>query len=113
MRGPLRDALGHAAALRASYVEVYEDDALNPSLREDLERAAADWKPAGEDRTPVEGARSKHAREKGVRTDPCAEDAARLCPGMRPGDGRLGACLGQARDEVSPACREFLSKVRR
>jgi hypothetical protein len=38
--------------------------------------------------------------------DPCAEDVQRLCPGVKPGGGRLAACLRQHEAELGEACRE-------
>jgi len=38
--------------------------------------------------------------------DPCAEDTKRLCGDVKPGEGRLAACLTQRRDQLSPMWRE-------
>ncbi len=37
--------------------------------------------------------------------DPCAADVQRLCPDVKPGSGRLTACLKQNEARLSPACR--------
>ena len=34
----------------------------------------------------------------------CAEDFKRLCPGTRPGGGRVKQCFSQHQAELSPAC---------
>ena len=36
---------------------------------------------------------------------PCAQDAARLCPGVAPGNGAVAACLKAHKDQLSPACK--------
>lgn len=42
---------------------------------------------------------------------PCIEDAHKLCPGMRPGDGQLKACLESHKDEVTAECRTKMHEV--
>lgn len=42
----------------------------------------------------------------------CAADFASLCPGMRPGDGKLGLCIRQHQDKVSSGCRDALGALR-
>ncbi|MBI3552542.1 MAG: hypothetical protein HY077_08480 [Elusimicrobia bacterium] len=37
---------------------------------------------------------------------PCQADSERLCGGVKPGGGRLAACLKEHLDEVSPECRD-------
>ncbi len=44
---------------------------------------------------------------------PCAEDAARLCPGLPAGDGRLWACLQRNDTQLSSACVRTIQEVRR
>jgi len=39
----------------------------------------------------------------------CREDAKRLCAGVKPGEGRVAACLKQHESEVSGACKERLA----
>jgi hypothetical protein len=41
----------------------------------------------------------------------CDEDAKRLCPDVKPGEGRIAKCLKQHKDELSPGCKEFLQKA--
>ncbi len=44
---------------------------------------------------------------------PCASDAARLCPGIPSGDGRLWACLQRNQLQLSSACVRNLQEVQR
>ena len=39
---------------------------------------------------------------------PCADDIARVCKGIAPGNGRLRVCLETHTSELSPRCREKL-----
>jgi len=41
---------------------------------------------------------------------PCAGDTKQLCADVRPGEGRVHACLAENRDKLSPACQERLSQ---
>lgn len=38
----------------------------------------------------------------------CRSDAARLCPGMKPGDDELGRCMREHKEAVSPGCKGAL-----
>ncbi len=42
----------------------------------------------------------------------CGADFASLCPGMQPGDGKLGACLRANRAKLSSGCSEALEALR-
>jgi len=42
----------------------------------------------------------------------CKEDAARLCPGVAPGGGKLMGCLKQHADQVSVGCAKELKAVK-
>lgn len=42
----------------------------------------------------------------------CKEDAARLCPGVAPGGGRLMKCMKEHKDEVSIGCAKELKKLK-
>jgi hypothetical protein len=42
----------------------------------------------------------------------CKEDAARLCPGVSPGGGKLIGCLKQHQNEVSVGCAKELKAVK-
>lgn len=53
------------------------------------------------------------AAEKGK--GPCAEDAAKFCKDVKPGEGRVAACLKEHEKELSQACvdRKALAKEKR
>ena len=40
--------------------------------------------------------------------NPCKADFERLCGNVKPGQGRIQACLKQHKDEISPECKAFL-----
>jgi len=42
----------------------------------------------------------------------CKADAARLCPGVSPGGGKLIGCLKQHENEVSVGCAKELKAVK-
>lgn len=42
----------------------------------------------------------------------CRADAARLCPGTRPGGGRLAQCLKAHQDQVSIGCAKELKGMK-
>ncbi len=42
----------------------------------------------------------------------CKADYAKLCSGVMPGGGRILACFQAHKDEVSPDCRDALSRVK-
>lgn len=44
------------------------------------------------------------AAEKG--TGPCAADAAKFCKDVKPGEGRIAACLKEHEKDLSQACRD-------
>jgi hypothetical protein len=67
-------------------------------------------------RTPPEGAREQAqdkartvpgAASKGVKA--CHEDFERFCQGVKPGEGRLGACLKKNAKKLSKPCRRWLA----
>jgi hypothetical protein len=43
--------------------------------------------------------------------DACKDDAKKLCSGVEPGGGRVGRCLMEHRDQLSPACKEQGEKM--
>lgn len=43
---------------------------------------------------------------------PCAEDAARLCKGVEPGEGRVAKCMKEHEKELSPACRKNIAELK-
>jgi hypothetical protein len=42
----------------------------------------------------------------------CRSDAASLCPGMEPGDGKFGKCMKSQRDKVSEGCKAAAKSAR-
>jgi hypothetical protein len=46
-----------------------------------------------------------HSPPATVASDVCAQDAARLCPGVAPGEGRVLRCLRSKEVELTPACQ--------
>jgi Cysteine rich repeat len=40
----------------------------------------------------------------------CAEDVKTLCPNMKPGGGRVAACLKENKDKVSSACKDAIKE---
>lgn len=44
---------------------------------------------------------------------PCKADLEKLCPGVKPGEGRLKACLRGKRDQISPECKKELASKRK
>ncbi len=44
---------------------------------------------------------------------PCLDDAAKVCPGLPAGDGRLWTCLVQNQLQLSSACVRTIQEVRR
>ena len=61
--------------------------------------------------SPPCGEEFARAREKlqGIRAA-CGADANQLCAGIKPGQGRLYACLTSNRDRLSPACQQALAR---
>ncbi len=43
---------------------------------------------------------------------PCAEDAAKLCKGVKQGEGRMVQCLKQHENELSSGCKEQAAEVK-
>jgi hypothetical protein len=41
----------------------------------------------------------------------CHADVQKLCPGMRPGGGKLKECMESHKADLSSACRDALSKA--
>lgn len=39
----------------------------------------------------------------------CGADVGKFCQGIRPGDGRLWACLAARKNELSPACQQMVA----
>ena len=43
---------------------------------------------------------------------PCADDAARFCKDVQRGKGRVARCLKEHANELSPACKENIGKMK-
>ena len=43
---------------------------------------------------------------------PCVDDAKKLCPDTKPGEGRIAACLKAHQDQLSQACKANIAKFR-
>jgi len=43
---------------------------------------------------------------------PCADDVAKLCKDVQPGEGRVMACLKTNQASVSPQCKAYLKQVK-
>lgn len=44
---------------------------------------------------------------------PCADDLARYCKDVQPGEGRMARCLKEHEHQVSPACRDNIAATKR
>jgi Cysteine rich repeat len=38
----------------------------------------------------------------------CQSDFSKYCPGVKPGGGRVIACLAKQKDKLSPACQKVI-----
>jgi hypothetical protein len=43
---------------------------------------------------------------------PCMDDAKKLCPDVKAGEGRIAACLKEHKDQLSNACQANLAKFK-
>jgi hypothetical protein len=43
----------------------------------------------------------------------CKADVDKYCPGIKPGDGTLKACMKEHRKELSPDCKKELMEARK
>ncbi|HEX9136877.1 MAG TPA: cysteine rich repeat-containing protein, partial [Nitrospirota bacterium] len=43
---------------------------------------------------------------------PCAEDAAKYCKDVQPGQGRMAQCLKEHGNELSAACKEHIAQMK-
>jgi len=43
----------------------------------------------------------------------CAVDTEKFCKGIQPGEGRMAKCLNEHIQEISPACREKVSGLKK
>ena len=44
---------------------------------------------------------------------PCADDIAKYCKDVKPGGGRLAACLKENEKQLSPACKASIEETRK
>ncbi len=44
---------------------------------------------------------------------PCTDDVAKFCKGIRPGGGAVAKCLEENEKDLSPACKEQISKAKK
>jgi orotidine-5'-phosphate decarboxylase len=51
------------------------------------------------------------AQDRGAMRQACGQDVARLCPGVKPGGGRIIACFKEKAAELSPSCRTALQQA--
>jgi uncharacterized coiled-coil DUF342 family protein len=47
-----------------------------------------------------------------IAAHPCLQDARKLCAGVKPGQGRIGACLKQHEADLSAECKEKRAEFR-
>lgn len=52
------------------------------------------------------------AQQRGALRDACTQDAATLCPGVKPGGGRILACFKEKSAQLSEGCRTALQQAR-
>jgi hypothetical protein len=43
---------------------------------------------------------------------PCMDDAQKLCPGVKPGGGRISACLKEHKDQLSAECNARIAQFK-
>ncbi len=43
---------------------------------------------------------------------PCTDDVAKFCDGIRPGGGAIARCLEEHENDLSPACKEHISRAK-
>lgn len=55
-------------------------------------------------------ARMAGRKEKMPENQPCMAEAAKLCPGMKPGDGKFMACLKQHETNLSAPCKAHVAE---
>jgi hypothetical protein len=92
--------------------------------RADIQKFCADVKPGGgrvaaclkkhdAELSPACKARGQEVRER-VREahEACQHDVAKFCNGVKPGEGRIHACLGSHDKDLSGACKAAMKPVR-
>jgi hypothetical protein len=48
-----------------------------------------------------------------VQRGPCADDIAKFCKDIKPGEGRLAKCIKEHEKELSPACAASIKETRK
>ena len=61
--------------------------------------------------TGSEPGNSQGARPEGAHQRACRPDVKKYCQGVKPGEGRIIACLKENSAKLSPACAERLGKA--
>jgi hypothetical protein len=97
-------------------IEEHEKE-LSPVCAESLRKATE--KPKGVQALPRAGQNFPGAARNEISTNanaqgqrgPCADDIARFCKDVKPGEGRLVKCIEEHEKELSPACAESLRKT--
>ncbi len=56
------------------------------------------------------GGKEGEKREKRMGEGACEADRAKLCADVKPGEGRIIACMKSHKEDLSAACREMMSK---
>ncbi|HEV2554663.1 MAG TPA: cysteine rich repeat-containing protein [Bosea sp. (in: a-proteobacteria)] len=51
------------------------------------------------------------AQDRDAMRQACGPDVARLCPGVKPGGGRILACFKEKAADLSPGCRSALQQA--
>jgi hypothetical protein len=44
---------------------------------------------------------------------PCADDAQKFCKDVQPGGGRIARCLKEHENDLSPACKQQITEVKK
>jgi hypothetical protein len=70
-----------------------------------LKSHEADLSPACKERMAAGKARMERVKEA------CKPDVEKFCQGIKPGDGRIAACLKSHDSELAPACHQIVDRV--
>ncbi|TWF58967.1 cysteine rich repeat-containing protein [Neorhizobium alkalisoli] len=61
--------------------------------------------------TSVVSAQQLSMSDKLALRDNCKDDIQKLCPGIKPGDGGLMACIKTNKEKLSPTCSSTIKDV--